>query len=502
VNPSFPHGDALTDHDGRFSYYLPNENTDRERGELIPINSRYHLTIHVPHDESMFPAVGMYSNLQENSITLRHAARFHAFHFQAAAGGWIEDPEQLQRITVIFEGDPPDADARVPLGPSAVTAGRLLIPGKYSAVGHLNGTEFAFEPIVVTRDSPAHLEFRLPKSVVFRGRVVHGVTGEPLAAAFVIGWSSTSRQNLALLSPDDWHGLRKVKSDPSPGDPALEVLKEHYGVEGLVRTDDDGRFEITQAADEEFYGLMAFDEDFVPFKVRNFSLDKNGEGSVEAGDFPLFPAAKVVVRPVHEGGHLSVAPKWLLEGEGQPAWFDRFKAATDGQNRELEYVHWLRLNEPQPIYVPAEVRLSLVFETPYNDEWAPARIDEPLQLAPREVHQIGVVRFAAGLHAIVRVVDESGRPVEGAPVRRKYDDGDAWCVAHNTDASGLAYFHVNPRSQGQFRVSDIPGPREVAMAENLFARFEIADAPPERPFEIAITDEQKRVLLETSTQRQ
>lgn len=501
VNPSYPYGEAVTDERGRFSYYLPNENRNRERGELIPVNSNYNVTITVPHDETMFPTAGEFSNLEPNTITLRHAARFHAFRFEAADGGWIEDPQQLQKISIVFWGDAPDYSERVTLEPFVVTKGRHLIPGRYAAEGYFGGAGVSFEPVEVTRDSPAYLEFRLPPEITFRGRVVHGVTGEPLAGAFVVGWSSTSRQNLALLSINDWHGLRKLEPNPPLDHPSIKLLQEHYGVQGLVRTDDDGRFEITQARDQEFYGLMAFAEDYVPFKVRSFSLDTRGPGQVEAGEFALFPAAKVVVRPIHEGGQLSVSPKWLLADEGQPPWIDRFHSATDGHNREFEYVHWLRLNEPQPLYVPAGVRLRLMFETPYNDEWAPSSFETPIQLDQGESHEIGELHFAAALPAIVRVLDQDGQPVEGVPVRRKYDDGDAWCVAHNTDATGQAYFHVNPSSQGIFRVSDVRGPREVAMAKNLLADFEVADAAPEQPFEITITDEQKRMLLDTANER-
>ena len=37
---------------------------------------------------------------------------------------------------------------------------------------------------------------------------------------------------------------------------------------GRSGTEDDGRFEIVKQPDQEFYGLLAFDKDAVPFKVR------------------------------------------------------------------------------------------------------------------------------------------------------------------------------------------------------------------------------------------
>jgi hypothetical protein len=500
INALEPHGAAITDQDGRFHYYMPNENHDRERGELIPVNSSYHLTITVPHEQHLFPMAGMYSNLEANSIPLHRAMRFHRFRFQRADGEWIEDPRELQNIAIVFAGDELENNARVPLDQSVVAKGRFLLPGTYTATSLLGGSSVQFQPIAVTHESPEELVFRLPPAVVFRGRVVHGVTGEPVDGAFVMGFSSTARSNLALIASDDWSRLRAVELPPNPDDPAVKLLREHYGVEGLVHTDEDGRFEITQEPDEEFYGLMAFEEDFVPYKVRIFSLETK-KRPVEAGEFPLFPAANVMVRPVHKDQHLSVSPQWLPAESDQPAWIDRFHSAAHGQEREFEYVHWLRLNERQPIFVPSGVRLRLRFETPYDDKWAPVVVETPVQLHQGAVHEIGDLHFAASLPAVVRVLDGIGQPVEGIPVRRKYDDGDAWCVAHNTDAKGQAYFYVHPRSHGRFRVSDISAPREVAMAENLFADFKVTGQAPAQPFEITLTDHQIELLLRAPAER-
>ena len=95
----------------------------------------------------------------------------------------------------------------------------------------------------------------------------------------------------------------------------------------------------------------------------------------------------------------------------------------------------------------------------------------------------------------MRVVDQNGQPLEGIPVRRRYDDGTC-SVAHNTDASGLAYFKAHPSSRGQFYIYDFPSPREQSKAENVKVKFEIADVAPTEPYEITLTAEQKRLLLE------
>ncbi len=496
VNGSGNYGEALTDAAGRFVFYLPNEDRRGERGELIPVNSTYQLTISVAGDESFFPLAESYSNLATNTITLHRATQFHRFRFEAAGGGWINDPKLLPYLSIQYDGDPANNQPRVTLDRTAVTEGRLLLPGVYIGEGFFNGSQVKYEPIVVTADSPQVLDFKLPPPKVFRGRVLHGVTGQPLAGALVMGYSSVSRNNLALLPPEAWRELQAAVDRGVFDSQTAALMRPFYGMQGLVRAGEDGRFEISQDPDREFYGLIAMDENFVPFKVRIFSLKTDEDGPIAAGDFFLFPAAKVVVRPVFAGDRLPVAPKWLLEETGQPDWFGRYQAATDGQNREFEYVHWLEINDSQPLFVPAGVRLRLMLESPYDDAWAPAVIEPPLQLEPGQTREIGDVHFAAALPAVVRVVDQAGRPLEGIPVRRR--SGNIGSVAHNTDAAGEASFFVNPQSRGQFYVSNLPGPRERSTAANLFAPFEIDQEAPSEPFVITLTEEQQRLLLETT----
>ena len=306
--------------------------------------------------------------------------------------------------------------------------------------------------------------------------------------------------NLALLTADDWKKLRNVPSNPPLDHPAIQRLREFYGVQGLVRTDREGRFEITRQPDQEYYGLLAFDEDFVPFKVRVGSLKIDENHRIDAGEFPLFPAGKIVVRPVFAGERLAVSPRWFPADGGQPEWFDRFQAAGRSSEREFEYVHWLTLNEMQPIYVPAGIRLNVRFESPYNDQWAQALV-EGIQLEHRASKEVGDVQFAANIPVAVRVVDRRGKPVEGIPVRQKYIDDNAWSVAHNTDSEGLARFHAPPNSEGQVWVSDMPGPKEERFAENLLAKFKVGRAASDEPVTITVTDSQAELLLGKATSK-
>ncbi len=488
-----PSAEVLSDHDGQFALYLPNEDRKQERGKLIPVNSRFGLRITVPGDDSFFPVAGRYANVAPVQIEIPRAERFHRFRFEAVGGGWIDDPEQLRKVRVRYDGRQGGERFLIDLGSESVVSGSKLIPGTYVAESFVGGKSVDFLPLVVTADSPEELSFELPHALTYGGRVVDGVTGDPVSGAIVIGWNSTSHNNLALLTADDWKLLRETPSNPPPDHPAIKRLREFYGVQGLVRTDGDGQFAITRHPDQDFYGIMAFNEHTIPFKVRVGSLKPDRSHRVDIGDFPLFPAAKILVRPVFDGEHLSVSPQWLPSETDQPDWYQRFQAAGKSSDREFEYVHWLTLNELQPVFVPAGIHLSVRFETPYDDQWAPTTAEDIL-LDQRATQEVGDLHFAACLPATARVVDSQGMPVEGIPVRRMYRGENVWSLAHNTDAEGLAHFHLRPDSAGQFWVSDLPGSQEVRMAANLFSDFQVEGEAPKSPIVISVTDAQIELL--------
>jgi hypothetical protein len=495
IEGRYPRGAALTDQDGRFSLYLPpSEVRAGERGVLIPANSRYGLQITVPGDDSYFPWAGRYSNLEPVRIEVPRAERFHRFRFEAVGGGWIEDPQELRNVRIQFDGRQDGERLLIFLGENAPAAGKKLVPGDYFAEAFQNGKTLHYLPLTVAADSPEELTFRLPHAVTYRGRVVEGTKGEPVAGAFVMAHYSSARSNLALLTAEDWKLLKDTPSNPGPDHPAVAKLGEHYGVQGFVRTDAEGRFEITRQPDQEYYGLMAFAEGCVPYSVTVGSFKPDDSHRIDVGELPLFPAAKLLVRPVHDG-RLSVAPRWFLAESGQPEWFSRFQAATaKGWERDFVYVHWLALNELQPVYVPAGVELRVLFETPYDDQWGSADV-KSVRLDPRAIKEIGDLRFAANLPLSVRVVDRQGRGIEGLPVRQMQGGDNAWSVAHNTDADGLAKFYAEPNSSGRFWISDMPGPEEIRNAKNLYARYEVKDQSPQEPATITITDEQATLLL-------
>src|SRR5262245_29822897 len=98
ISPAHPAGEALTDEEGRFTFYLPNENRDQQRGELIPLNSHYALLVSGPEGDSFFPFAGRFPNGEMAQIELPRPTRMHRLRFGAPDGGRLEDPEQLRQV--------------------------------------------------------------------------------------------------------------------------------------------------------------------------------------------------------------------------------------------------------------------------------------------------------------------------------------------------------------------------------------------------------------------
>ncbi|MEM7236036.1 MAG: hypothetical protein AAF517_27975, partial [Planctomycetota bacterium] len=323
-------------------------------------------------------------------------------------------------------------------------------------------------------------------------------TGAPHAKAWVLANVGSNGRNLARLKREDWAQLAMLPDRPSLDDPALATLRKQYGIGALVRTNESGEFRISQSRSEKLYALIAFDENHLPYRQRLSKLARNG-GEIAIEDLPLFPAAKVVVQAdVAKGVRLSIGPRWRLEPNGQPEGFEAFRAHDHVfGDRGFEYDHWMKRNEKNPVFVPARYRVRLRLDPSYSDEWAPADLAQTFQLTRGQVIDAGAVSFAKAFQVRVLVVDSKGRPIEGAPVRRRYKGGGAWCVAHNTDRSGLANLWAHPNSRGAFRVTDFPRRHAKARrAKNLGIEFDIGTEAPASPFRIQLTDEQLRWLFE------
>ncbi|HUT47220.1 MAG TPA: carboxypeptidase-like regulatory domain-containing protein [Sedimentisphaerales bacterium] len=438
---------SLTDEKGAFSLYLPNENIRDERGYLVPPKSKYNVRIEAPKELGLLPYVKPIENGRETLVFLESGERFRTFIFEDANGP-MTDPRKLQYISLTINR--PDG-SRVSLGYEDFKDGGIFSPGEYHAVRR-GMDEFDFEPLTVNEQSPDELIFRLPENILYLGQIVHGLTGEPMEGAFVIGYQSKSKGNLSMITDEQWRALHALPDEPELTDPAVKPICDIYGVKKIVRTDEQGRFQMSFLPGE-IYGFIAFDQDYLGLQHRRHALIPDENRQAEIPVMKLYPAATVLIE-LHTGAtHISIWPRWIIDENENSVWVREFLATDDRRESMFTYDAWIEQNKAQSFHVPAGLNLRVKLDTPYDEQFCPIEIPQVIHLAQGQVLDLGRHQFKSALEVYVQVTNSQGRAIEGVPVRMLLRDSNTWSVAHNTDESGIARFHVAPNSQGQFGVS-------------------------------------------------
>jgi len=437
---------VVSDANGFFTFYMPNRKRRDERGLLIPPKSRYQVKIEAPKELELVSYVGGIMNGQETLITMERAGYFHTFVFEDGTGQ-ITDLSRLKTINLVIDQE---GGSRLNFGYDDWKNGGMFPLGTYqAAMDYSRGAEF--EPLEVNEASPEELIFNLQESIIYHGRVVEALTAEPMQGAFVIGMWGTKKGNLSHITSEQWGVLHELANDPCITDEALEPINRVYGFNKVVRTDEDGRFEMSFRPGGGLYGFVAFEENYLGIMHRKHALKPDENSRVEVPVIKLYPAAKVTIEPRVEGKRISIGPQWVIDKEDNPVWVREFLATDDRSERLFAYDKWLRQNEVQSFYVPAGLNLRIKLDTPYDHQWCPIEIDETINLQQGEAYDLGRHTFEKGLKLSVKVVNSAGEFVEGVPVRKRIGDG-GWNVPHNTDEKGIARFNVCPYTEGEFGV--------------------------------------------------
>jgi len=298
---------VVSDANGFFTFYMPNRKRRDDRGLLIPPKSRYHVKIEAPKELELVPYVGGIMNGQETLITMERAGYFHTFVFEDGTGQ-ITDPSRLKTINLVIDQE---EGSRLNFGYDDWKNGGMFPLGTYqAAMDYSMGAQF--EPLEVNEASPEELIFKLQESIIYHGRVVEAFTDEPMQGAFVIGMCGTKEGNLSRITSEQWEVLHELPNDPCAGDKALKPIDRIYEFSKAVRTDEDGRFEMSFRPGGKLYGFVAFEEDYLGVMHRKHALEPDENRRVEVPVIKLYPAAKVIIEPRVEGEHISIWPRWLV----------------------------------------------------------------------------------------------------------------------------------------------------------------------------------------------
>jgi hypothetical protein len=416
---------------------------------------------------------------------------------------------------------------------------RQFTPGVYCAKVTWDRKYYTFEPVDLSQDRPKTVTFRPAKvertDVTYKGTVVQGITGRPVAGAIVLHRRHGTERDASSLTAEQWAAIGALGPQVDAADPALEPLMSmlvHPGIPAtemiphLTKTDSDGRFTLPSElgdpspADE----LLAVAQDFLGARQR-LTLTIRPEGSVpgpsqwqrlEADDngvvslppMKLFPAATVLVHPIlsdpgYEGPGQRVRLRWTIPGDDQPLWVkDLLGMGRDNLGAGVFYQYDVQPNITQTVYVPAgaTLDLSLHLLRPMKPPFPPVGVTN-VTLEQGQVVDLGRLELKAGIQVAVKVVDSAGNGVPGARIGCVSEDGVQWMMTVLSDSQGAATWSVPAHSAGRFRVVHYDRQTQTATEESVpYAVAGEEDAGKE--FTLRLSDAFLRQLRESEEDTQ
>ena len=443
---------VLSDQAGLFRLYYPIPENGRYQGNLIPLSSRYAIRVEVPGSQEVLPHIGEYHNDDLAVVRLLAGDAYHTFTFLAETGR-IEAEQIVDSMRATYQL--PGQSKRQPVPVEILQGGGRIPYGEYKAECYGGPDRGEFVPVSVTPESPRELVFTYEEPLIYEGRVVHGVSGEPLAGAFVLGMTAVGGR-LADIGPETWESISALPADADPNDERFDPLQRIVGFACVTRSGPNGSYRMESPAGTGAHSLIVCRQDAIGFRVPLHILQPDADNRISVPDVRLYPAARVVVTPhVTESirSHVPIAPRWIIDEGSNPRWaIDMIPWVTGHRQNEgqFEYDGWIRPGEKFEIQIPANVTMSLRLETPYSEDLGNLTISESINLPWGGLLDLGEHTIPQNRMVMVRVLDDAGIPVEGLPVRKKIDGG--WDVAENSDAEGLCKLYVPEQSTIQVGV--------------------------------------------------
>jgi hypothetical protein len=420
-------------------------------GTRIPPGASFPVRIYSPAYSDLAEFRGQLRAGEPTTVRMEYTGNFHTFVFEDENGPIAKD-ELLRDIEVIIykPGERNDVwlryrdfkdGGKFPLGLYKPRTGR-----------------YEFEPIQVTHESPEKLVFKLPAPKRYYGRVLNGVTGEPMPGATV---------KLSYAKP--------------------------------VKTDDEGLFDITMPVKSMVYSIVIKADGYLKVRIPKGWADKDENGNRHVPDVKLFPSATVTVEPISKQQRPSrrsvdFRPQWAPVGRSNPAWADELIAACGKHPQDGIYRNaTLETGKRGTFEVPAGVNLRMQLRALDGIEWAPLTNADDIRLEAGQVFDANRPQFTDPFNVFVEVLDPRGQPVEGVPV---IANGHHDPAVSSSDREGIAIHEFVGYSKGDFIIeckSEDPKtpaerqtmPYEIAGPEDANSMFtiEVSDQLLERLFE-------------------
>jgi len=359
--------EILTDEEGFFEFYLPTENN-----EYIPMKSEYFIEAEAPKELGLMRYDGKITNGSEHTIKLNDYGYYHTFVFRDKDGP-ISDFERLKHIRLVVYREE---------GGSVIYEYKDWSEGGYFPAGFYKAEsygDFEFKRLEVTKDSPEELIFEFKDEIVYSGKVVNGVTKEPIKGAFVIakkGYVGGYGKNFSYITTEQWGRLHSLGDAFSVDKKLFDKFQiggeidedgfathadekdfpEEYGIllpvgrfcdfSKGVRTNSEGKFEMRVEAGGTFYSFLVFEEDYLGVELLRQFLSPDSENHYTLPVIPLFPSAKVLVDLVPKGKGFNVFASWIIDVNNLPEWAGRPGAEVwYGESGHMEELNVTDTNE-------------------------------------------------------------------------------------------------------------------------------------------------------------
>jgi len=459
--------ETITDANGQFAMYLPIDRDTERQDALVPLRAEYHVTVRPPKGLGLRSKSDRIRSGEQTRIIL-HPAReegpFRTFLFEDEAGP-ITDPNRLKNIQLIFKNA--KAEGSVVYGK---WRDRIRPPvGTYVArMGEGQNQRF-LGPIEVTEDSPEVLVFKPHALSRCRGRVIDGITGEPLRGALVTaGRSLKVYADSSEVTPEQWQEIHTLPLNPSLDDPNLTpILNIIHNAEKVVRTDEKGHFEMSLPVGNRRLSMFTFEQHYLCTEL-GISGSQGAVAPIENITTKLFPAATIIIEPnvpdKVDDRHLKF--RYWGDHDIDPAWLDSVVAGERDGRICATATEVLRPQDIRSIHIPAGLDLKFTFHFPTNSKWCPIILRD-IKLEQGQTLNLGRQDFQPAIRVLVKIVNSAGEPVPGVTVSH-HANGMAWSSGLPiSNEKGIASLHVPPNSSGEFAVQYQDGSPEAWHRESM-----------------------------------
>lgn len=255
--------------------------------DLIPVDAEYYLRATPPKPFLMYEhrTRGVAAG-GAGLITLASTNQdehFHTFKFEDEQG-MITEPRELQKIGVRHTQDEREWQG---IKYDEWKDGCYLQEGTLHASTRRWGDNFNFKPIKVTDDSPEELVFKTYEAIIYRGRVIDALTGEPMPKVLVLVDHSYSRKDPSALTPQHWERLYMQAAEESATGPRDKKLYEYR--DRVTVTDANGCYELVfmPGFTTQLWTFKAVEKGFVPKPADASQWEPNANGIVEVPTIEL-----------------------------------------------------------------------------------------------------------------------------------------------------------------------------------------------------------------------